>query len=355
MAAEFVRLVSTLTGHHRIGTGNFSKLVLERRAKQIECQAQRSTPKVDSLFHAPFHYYLVPFALSSKLWQARIDAPASLTSPMLCAGGPLGLAGFARTLNRAFRPLRIDGWLFGSSLDRIHSHMIDATGGPENSKRRRRGEMVFSVGTKQVLSPAPGDVPILLRRLKAALRTSQSALPLTCRLYAAFLICLIHPFADGNGRLMRAIAAAHDHPVSRTGSLCRAIAAFMQGRQRLWNFTLPLVLQGNSNALWDHFECCIHASARLVSAVDNTAQRYQAYWETDRSSIRNSADALLIANAVLTDQQFSRLRQGCSTRIRQLAEQRFYPVLFGDESGGWINSEAQHLASDFASTLIAQI
>lgn len=355
VAADFARLIRTTSGCHRIGTGNIPKLLGSRYAKQIESLAKQSIASTDPLFRAPFHYYLTPFALSSKLWQARIDTPASLTSPSSSVPGAFRLATLAHALNRTFRPAQVNTWLFGKSIHRIQGRLIEATGGPETSKRWRQGEMMFPVGTTQVLSPAASDVAKLLRELIAALQDSRRALPLTRCLYAALLICLIHPFVDGNGRLMRAVASAHNGSACRTGAVCRAIALFQQGRQRLWNFTLPLALQGNTNALWDHFDCCIQASSRLVAAVDEVARRYQAHWGLGRGDLDSPADALLVAAAVLSDRQYYRLLRSSSARVRQLAETNFRPLLIDDEKPRWVNSAAQHLVGDTASILISQI
>lgn len=346
--ADFVRLTSASTGRRRIAVGNIRKLFDDRRAKDIESVAEKSIVKVHPIFHAPFHYYLAPFALSSKLWQTRIDTPATLTTPDSPAPNVTPVFGLACALNRAYRPIRTSNWLFGKAINRIHAAMIEATGGPEVSKARRQGELMFSVGAAQVLSPAASDVPVLLRELTAALRHGQSTLPLTHRLYAAFEISLIHPFVDGNGRLMRAVAVSHDRTACRTGALCRAIAVFLQGRQKLWNFTLPLALRGDAVALWDHFARCVYASSRLLHSVDDAAQRYQLRWGVGRSDIRSSADALLIASAVLSDRQFSRLRQGSSSHIRRTAEQLFQPVLLNDKKFKWINSGAQQFVGETA-------
>lgn len=357
MAAEFVRLVSTATGQRRLVLGNLAKLLADRRATAIESVARRPAATAHPLFHAPLRYYLVPFALSSKVWQGGIAAPSALLSSAAMPATAWTPMALTRALNGAYRRTRRIGARLRADLglDETHASLVEATQAQVSSGRRRRGEMAFPVGTSQLLLPAPGDAPRLLRELATALRQAQPRLPLTWRLYGAFGISLIHPFADGNGRVMRAFAAAPARDTCATGALSRAIAVYLQGRQRLWNFTVPLALRGEPQALWDHFERCVGASAQLADRVDAVAQEYQERCALGAADLRGLADKALIAAAVLSERQFVRLVGRCSPRTRSVAENLYRPGLRESGESCWINTEAQHLVDGITSSLITQL
>ena len=344
MGVEFVRLIRSSRGLPRIAVADVGAVLRDRRAEILEGDS-RARSRTDTPFARVFVAYLIPFALLSRLWSTKHPvAPSQLFAGTRTSGESYELWQLCGNLVSAHRVLRriMRGHFFRQTFRDVHRVVAGATAAADIAGVLRQGEMTFRSGSIAYLMPAASSIEPRLKRLVSDWREVQKERPIVGALVAALHTSLLHPFVDGNGRAMRAFSATAAN--GEIDALCNTIASFLQGRQRLWNFVLPLAVDGDSRAFWYHLETSLEHARALREAVEDLAARYRDRSGLGEADLRGPFDAALVGSAVLDDRTYRFLVARASMCVAASMRDNYLPVNDATRSTRWINSGANAIA-----------
>lgn len=355
MAVEIARLVHAASGMPRLSVASLDAILRDQRLLKIE-RGVTVDASSESPFACAFAGYLAPLALSSRLWTMKTPVPLSwLRDVSRNIPGTPELARLNASLAKAHRCLRRQARrnVQGALASDVHRAVCSATQRIQTGGAKRVGEIAFRGGSRIYLMPSPGEAERYLKKFNSTWNLARIGAPVAGPLFAALHLVLLHPFVDGNGRAMRAFAAAFGR--GEIEALCNAIACFMQPRQKLWNFTLPLALDGDRDALWLHVESSLEKAKVLRAAVVEAASAYRERLALDDAGLRKPCDVALVRSAVLDDRTFRYLIADASSRTAMIMRKSYVPRTSSDGAREWINSGVNALVDGLTGPLVRQI
>lgn len=228
--------------------------------------------------------------------------------------------------------------------------------GPIFVRDDERDELVYE-------GPDAASVPTLVDELLAALSSAAGGLPDLVKAAMAHLnLVMIHPFADGNGRMARCLQTL---VLARTGTLAApfsSIEEYLGRNTRAYYEVLAEVGQGRWNPRRDPrpwIEFCLTAHYRQATTLLQRTREIQALWdlleiecqrrglpERTLYALSDAAQGLRVRNA--TYRPIAEISEGLASRDLKVLVEQGLLVPSGEKRGRF------YVASELLSSLRAQ-